>query len=181
MIGDIHGCYTELRELLDLVGATEEDVIVSVGDLVDRGPDSPAVLNFFRERCARGRAIVLMGNHERKHVRQVFSYSQEITRLQFGADYAAAVEWMSHLPYSYEMPECIVVHAALRPGLALAEQKKEVLSGTVAGERELKSALGDKWWHEAYDGQKPVGKVFYDALPASTYSACPRHQSATSA
>src|SRR4051812_41106074 len=125
IIGDIHGCYKELLELLDLVGATDEDIIVSVGDLVDRGPDSAAVLNFFRERCARGRAVVLMGNHERKHVRQVFSYPQEIPRLQFGAEYAAAVEWMSRLPYSHELPECIVVHAALQPGLALAEQKEE--------------------------------------------------------
>src|SRR4051794_14053788 len=58
IIGDIHGCYKELLELLAHVGATDEDILVSVGDLVDRGPDSPAVLNFFRERCARGRAVV---------------------------------------------------------------------------------------------------------------------------
>ncbi|HPH29243.1 MAG TPA: metallophosphoesterase, partial [Pseudomonadota bacterium] len=113
VIGDIHGCYHELQELLQLVGATDDDIIVSVGDLVDRGPDSPAVLKYFQERCAQGRAVVLMGNHERKHVRQVFSYSQEITRLQFAEKYAAAVEWMKNLPYSYETPECIIVHAAL--------------------------------------------------------------------
>ncbi|MFO0576265.1 MAG: metallophosphoesterase [Polyangia bacterium] len=156
VIGDIHGCYGELLELLDRAGATSEDVIVSVGDLVDRGPDSPAVLRFFQERVAQGRAVVLMGNHERKHVRQVFSYSQEITRLQFGEGYPAAVEWMSRLPYSYETPECIVVHAGLVPGVPLAEQKEEVLCGTVSGERELTAALGDRYWHEVYAGPKPV-------------------------
>lgn len=156
VIGDIHGCYDELLELLDRVGATSEDVIVSVGDLVDRGPDSPAVLRFFQERCAQGRAVVLMGNHERKHVRQIFSYSQEITRLQLGAEYAAATEWMSRLPYYYETPECIVVHAALLPGVPLPEQKEEILSGTVAGERELRAALGERHWHEVYAGPKPV-------------------------
>lgn len=156
IIGDIHGCYQELLALLSHVGATDEDILVSVGDLVDRGPDSPAVLRFFQERCARGRAVVLMGNHERKHVRQVFSYSQEITRLQFGPDYAAAVAWMAQLPYSYETPDFVAVHAALRPGLALSAQKEEVLSGTVAGERELQGALAGKWWHEVYDGEKPV-------------------------
>jgi serine/threonine protein phosphatase 1 len=156
VIGDIHGCYTELLELLERAGVTDEDIVVSVGDLVDRGPDSPAVLRYFRERCERGRAVVLMGNHERKHVRQVFSYSQEITRLQFGPDYTSAVEWMSRLPYSFETPECIVVHAALLPGVPLAEQKEEILSGTVSGERELTSALGERYWHEIYAGPKPV-------------------------
>lgn len=156
IIGDIHGCYDELLELLDRAGTTADDIIVSVGDLVDRGPQSPEVWRFFRERCARGRAIVLMGNHERKHVRQVFSYSQEITRLQLGGEYTAATEWMSHLPYYFETPECIVVHAALLPGLPLFEQKEEVLAGTVAGERELKSALGETYWHALYTGPKPV-------------------------
>ena len=56
VIGDIHGCYEELLELLDRTGVTDEDIVVSVGDLVDRGPDSPAVLRYFRERCERGRA-----------------------------------------------------------------------------------------------------------------------------
>lgn len=156
IIGDIHGCYRELHELLACTGATEEDIIVSVGDLVDRGPDSPAVLRFFQERCARGRTIVLMGNHERKHVRQVFSYSQEITRLQFGAQYTAATEWMSHLPYYYETPDFLVVHAALLPGIPIAEQKEEILSGTTAGERELQSALSGRFWNELYQGPKPV-------------------------
>lgn len=156
IIGDIHGCYDELLELLERAGTTSDDVIVSVGDLVDRGPRSPEVLRFFRERCAAGRAVVLMGNHERKHVRQVFSYSQEITRLQFAEEYAAATEWMAKLPYYFETPECIVVHAALQPGVPLAEQKEEVLAGTVAGERELRSVLGETYWHELYTGEKPV-------------------------
>ena len=156
IIGDIHGCFDELMALLSQVGASEEDIVVSVGDLVDRGPDSPRVLQWFVERCARGRAVVLMGNHERKHVRKVFSYSQEITRLQFGAGYDAATAWMATLPYYFETAECVVVHAALRPGLPLAEQKEEVLSGTVAGERELQAALGERFWHELYTGPKPV-------------------------
>lgn len=156
IIGDIHGCYQELCDLLAQVGVTDSDIVVSVGDLVDRGPDSPSVLRYFQERCARGRAVVLMGNHERKHVKQIFSYSQEITRLQLGPQYAAATDWMSRLPYYYETPDCIVVHAALMPGVALSEQREEILSGSISGERELKSALGERYWHEVYAGPKPV-------------------------
>src|SRR5205085_11577113 len=55
IIGDIHGCFTELLELLERVHLTDDDIVVSVGDLVDRGPDSPRVLAYFRERCARGK------------------------------------------------------------------------------------------------------------------------------
>lgn len=156
IIGDIHGCYQELLQLLELVGLADDDIVVSVGDLVDRGPDSPQVLRYFADRVKAGRAVVLMGNHERKHVRQVFSYSQEITRLQFGADYTAAVEWMSHLPYSYETPEFIAVHAALAPQLPLSAQKQEVLAGTVSGEKELQAQLGGAFWHQVYAGPKPV-------------------------
>ena len=43
-----------------------DDSIVSVGDCVDRGPDTPAVLRFFQEMP---NALLIMGNHERKHVR----------------------------------------------------------------------------------------------------------------
>lgn len=64
VIGDIHGCYDELQSLLDKAGLTDEDAIVSVGDCVDRGPGTPAVLRFFQEKP---NAKLIMGNHERKH------------------------------------------------------------------------------------------------------------------
>jgi hypothetical protein len=64
-IGDIHGCWDELRSLLDKVALTDDDVVVSVGDLVDRGPDPASVIDFFRRRPG---AVVVCGNHERKHV-----------------------------------------------------------------------------------------------------------------
>ncbi|MBX7116071.1 MAG: serine/threonine protein phosphatase [Myxococcaceae bacterium] len=153
IIGDIHGCHDELLELCDRVALTASDILVSVGDLVDRGPEPGKVLRFFRERPG---AVVIMGNHERKHVRQVFSFSQEITRLQLGDDYAEAVRWMSRLPYWYETDEIVVVHAALMPGLALSKQRDEVVSGTTSGERELSTALGDRRWYELYQGPKPV-------------------------
>lgn len=153
IIGDIHGCHEELVELLDRVALTSTDVLVSVGDLVDRGPEPGKVVRLFRERPG---SVVLMGNHERKHVRQVFSFSQEITRLQLGEDYAEAVTWMGGLPYSYETEDVLVVHAGLVPGVPLAEQREDVLAGTVAGERELTNALGERRWHELYEGPKPV-------------------------
>lgn len=43
-IGDIHGCLLALNALLDAIQPTPEDTIVTVGDYVDRGPDSRGVL-----------------------------------------------------------------------------------------------------------------------------------------
>jgi serine/threonine protein phosphatase 1 len=153
VIGDIHGCYVELCALLERAAIAADDAIISVGDLVDRGPDPDKVLEFFR---ARPNTIVLMGNHERKHVRRVFSYAQEITRLQLGAAYDEWVTWMSALPYFVELDDAIVVHAGLVPDTPIAEQKQEILCGSTAGEQELDRVLGGARWHERWTGPKPV-------------------------
>jgi serine/threonine protein phosphatase 1 len=153
VIGDIHGCYRELLELLDAAALAADDVVVSVGDLVDRGPESAEVVAWFRARTA---AVVLMGNHERKHVRGVLSYSQEVTRVQLGASYAGDVAWMRSLPYFYETPELRVVHAAMVPGVPLAAQDEAILAGTTSGTAALEALVPGRWWHEAYDDPIPV-------------------------
>lgn len=63
IIGDIHGCYTELLELLTKINFSPEDILISVGDIVDRGPDSEKVVDFFK---STPNAYVVFGNHERK-------------------------------------------------------------------------------------------------------------------
>ncbi|TMQ17161.1 MAG: serine/threonine protein phosphatase [Deltaproteobacteria bacterium] len=154
VVGDIHGCHRELVELCDKLAVIDDDMLISVGDLVDRGPEPAEVVQLFRERR---NSVVLTGNHERKHVRGVFSYAQEITKLQLGAAYAEIVQWMAALPYYLELPDAIIVHAALEPGVPLAAQKQEVLCGSTAGESELETKLGaGRWWHEHYDGARPV-------------------------
>ena len=93
IIGDIHGCYDELQDLLDKAELTSEDQIISIGDMVDRGPKSAESLNFFR---TTPNALSIQGNHERKHVRSFrgqteAAASQVITRAQIGeADYPDA-------------------------------------------------------------------------------------------
>jgi serine/threonine protein phosphatase 1 len=153
VIGDIHGCFVELKRLLVEVGESPDDVLVSVGDLVDRGPESPEVVRYFRERP---NTHVIVGNHERKHIRGIFSYAQEITRLQFGGEYEDAVQWMRSLPYFLELDTAIVVHAALMPERGLTEQKEEILCGSTSGEKELEGLCVGANWYELYAGPKPV-------------------------
>ncbi|MFI6817613.1 metallophosphoesterase family protein [Nonomuraea sp. NPDC050328] len=153
IIGDIHGCFDELLELLEKVDLHPDDLLVSVGDLVDRGPAPGEVIGLFRERP---NSVAVMGNHERKHVRGIFSYAQEITRLQLGDGYAEAVDWMRTLPYYFENDHVRVVHAAIQPGLPLADQREAVLCGSTSGERELATLFPDSHWHDHYQDPKPI-------------------------
>ncbi len=61
-IGDIHGCFLELTELLILIPDT--DNIIFLGDYVDRGPNSLMVIDFVIENINNPRFQFLRGNHE---------------------------------------------------------------------------------------------------------------------
>lgn len=65
-IGDIHGCSRALQSLATLVGFRDEDLLITLGDYVDKGPDVPGVLDWL---CARVRRnpeslVALRGNHD---------------------------------------------------------------------------------------------------------------------
>lgn len=67
-IGDIHGCHDQLETLLDKIWQSEgyDARIITVGDMIDRGPDSSAVLDRLTalQHVARSRLTCLKGNHE---------------------------------------------------------------------------------------------------------------------
>ncbi|NGO15336.1 polynucleotide kinase-phosphatase [Streptomyces sp. HC44] len=74
IIGDIHGCASELESLLGKLGYLdgvhpEGRTAVFVGDLVDRGPDTPGVLRRVMSMVASGDALCVPGNHENKYGR----------------------------------------------------------------------------------------------------------------
>ena len=70
IVGDIHGEIDALESLLGHLGYRADGdhpqgrMLVFVGDLVDRGPDSPAVIERVRALVLRGRALCILGNHE---------------------------------------------------------------------------------------------------------------------
>lgn len=79
VIGDVHGCLPELMELMAKLGypadpaheSWPDRTLLFLGDLVDRGPDSPGVLKLVMELAARGRAICVPGNHDARLVRKL--------------------------------------------------------------------------------------------------------------
>jgi len=76
IIGDVHGCYDELRELLGLLGYQDDATsgmrhpdgrrVIFVGDLVDRGPGVVEVIDLARAMVAAGQAFCAPGNHDVK-------------------------------------------------------------------------------------------------------------------
>ena len=92
LIGDVHGCYDELvdllRELGYEVGGTREKPEVRapegrraifLGDLVDRGPDSPGVLRLAMAMVESGAALCIPGNHEIKLLRKLRGKNVKLT------------------------------------------------------------------------------------------------------
>ena len=63
-IGDIHGCLTALETLLGFVQPQADDLIITLGDYVDRGPDSRGVLDLLIALLWQGQLIPLRGNHD---------------------------------------------------------------------------------------------------------------------
>ncbi|MDB9741225.1 metallophosphoesterase [Akkermansiaceae bacterium] len=68
-IGDIHGCYKALDTMLELVQPSTDDLIITLGDYVDRGPDSSIVIATLLKLKQTHNYIHLMGNHEIQMIR----------------------------------------------------------------------------------------------------------------
>jgi len=158
IIGDIHGCYEEFIELLDKCSLSDNDEIIALGDIIDRGPDSPQVLEFF---SSRQNVRSIMGNHERKHIRSYLgklrpALSQIITERQFSEHgYKKMVDFIGDFPIYIELDNALLIHGLYEPGLKLKDQKENVLIGTMSGETYFLEKYHEPWYH-LYDGDKPV-------------------------
>jgi len=165
VIGDIHGCWTELQALLDKAGPAADELILAVGDLVNRGPDSPRVLAFFRDTP---NAVSLRGNHEERHLeaqrgRAPLGLAHELARLQWGErDDRAACRTMAAYPRARVLEDALVVHACWGPGRPLERQRGDVLTGLPGGLERLWTRFA-RPWYELYDGERPliVGHLDY--------------------
>jgi serine/threonine protein phosphatase 1 len=63
-IGDIHGCFTALTTLAEFVPFHVEDTLITLGDHVDRGPDTRSVIDWLIAWREKGNLVALRGNHE---------------------------------------------------------------------------------------------------------------------
>ncbi len=130
-VGDVHGCIDELKDLLMACGQHDDDQVILVGDLVAKGPDSQAVVQFARE----SRFAAVLGNHD-DHVLQLRDRAPKSAKRAEHAQVAqslsvADVAWLQALPLYLELPHSelpvVAVHGGLLPGVPLAEQPRKYL------------------------------------------------------
>ena len=139
IIGDVHGCFDELSELLALLGYQADFVagmrhpgrrVVFVGDLVDRGPKILETVTLAREMVASGQAFCVPGNHDNKLLRYLrgnpvhIGHGLETSIAQIEAlpraeraDWIAAYEqFVATLPSHLILDEgrLVVAHAGIR-------------------------------------------------------------------
>lgn len=128
LIGDVHGCSSELKRLLDAV-VRPNDYVVIVGDLVNKGPDSPGVLDIVRKRGIRA----VRGNHDDQALAawRAWRAGEPIPKRKKHAWVAGVAEQLmtvlKDLPFTLELEgyEATVVHAGLVPGVPLKKQHLE--------------------------------------------------------
>ncbi len=127
VIGDVHGCYEELKELLELCHASDTDICpIFVGDLVWKGPYNAEVIKLVRKLdcyCVRGNADELAMLSWQRYLErdgELNNKSRWLTELS-----NEDIEWMFTLPYSLSLPsrDIIIVHAGLVPGVDMTDQR----------------------------------------------------------
>ena len=122
-IGDVQGCFDELRALLTKVQFAKRDRLWFVGDLVNRGPKSLDVLRFVRDLGER--AVVVLGNHDLHLVTQHEGFAKPrkddtFTDVLEAPDRRELVDWLRARPLMHVEADHAMVHAGLLPQWSIA-------------------------------------------------------------
>ncbi|KAA2264213.1 polynucleotide kinase-phosphatase [Solihabitans fulvus] len=194
IIGDVHGCRSELETLLASLGyLLDRDAdgravgarhplgrtAVFVGDLVDRGPDTPGVLRLVMGMVAAGTALCVSGNHENKLIRALdgrqvtVSHGLAESLAQLAGEpeefRAAARDFMYGLVSHYRLDggRLVVAHAGLKEeyhGRASGRVRSFCLYGETTGETDEYGLPVRHPWANEYRG---AASVVYGHTPVS--------------
>lgn len=136
-IGDIHGCRAALESLWSAISPTSEDTVVTLGDYVDRGPDSKGVIDLLIEYGKQCKLVAIQGNHEEMMLNVLREKLPPHRWLQFGGvdtlDSYGFVGDLKVIPEShlaffksmvnyYETDQHIFIHANYDPALPMDKQ-----------------------------------------------------------
>ncbi|WRZ90012.1 polynucleotide kinase-phosphatase [Streptomyces sp. NBC_01007] len=187
IVGDIHGCASELETLLGKLGYVdgahpEGRTAVFIGDLVDRGPDSPGVLRRVMSMVGSGNALCVPGNHENKlgrylkgrNVQHSHGLAETIEQLDRESDeFRATVrEFVDGLVSHYVLDagRLVVCHAGLPEkyhGRTSGRVRSHALYGDTTGETDEFGLPVRYPWAEDYRGR---AAVVYGHTPVPTAS-----------
>jgi predicted phosphodiesterase len=168
-VGDIHGCYDELRELLAILQPETGDILVSLGDVVRKGPFPDHCLDLWRER----EYLAVLGNNEKKLLDRA---TNPLRRIMPGPDGRVLrrrdlVEYMSGWPLVVDFPHLRVsaVHGGFLPGTTVSADSVERQRDFAYRLRFVRKKgrswefvpkgeerKGDSLWSDVYDGDRFV-------------------------
>lgn len=142
VVGDVHGCVRELSLLVETLDPGPNDLVLFVGDLVRKGPDSKGVVEFVR-RHDNMRSV--RGNNEDKLI------TDRATLERFDAD---DLTYLESLPVAISIDDALVVHGGVYSTRPLAEQSVQDLLTC----RSIPAANGydGPFWFESYEGPPRV-------------------------
>ena len=141
-IGDIHGCSAALESIIDSINPSDDDVIVTLGDYVDRGPDTPGVLDqliALRRRC---KLVPLLGNHDQVMLAAIFGKIAPKLWMEMDGDKTVEAygsirdippehtDFLSACELCVETDSHIFMHACYNPNLELEKQSIDDLLWT---------------------------------------------------
>jgi serine/threonine protein phosphatase 1 len=141
VVGDVHGCIDELRTLWDRLDPVPADLVVFVGDLVRKGPDSVAAVEFVADRP---NAVSVLGNNEAK-----------LLAGRVEPDWAPAVtDAVAEFPLAISWDDALAVHGGVHPTRPLVEHDRTDLLEM----RAVPPGNGydGPFWFECYDGPPRV-------------------------
>jgi serine/threonine protein phosphatase 1 len=122
VIGDVHGCYHTLSELIAEHWNPESDFLVQVGDLINKGPHSALCYKLMRKLQKRYpyQVFVLKGNHEVRYLTYQGlpgrSASIDKTKKDFirnEVNLRKLHKWLQDLPYKWETPNILITHGGI--------------------------------------------------------------------
>ncbi len=155
IIGDVHGCASELEKLVKAAEISKEDDLIAVGDLICKGPDSRSVMQWAMSmpnlRC-------VLGNHEARLLGRWIagevpkpSSSDEKTIQQIGDCFEKSMSFIESWPLYLKGDGLCVVHAGIDPRIPkLAEQSRQDLL-TIRIPEGM-----DIPWYEAYTKERLI-------------------------
>ncbi|MBF0283549.1 MAG: symmetrical bis(5'-nucleosyl)-tetraphosphatase [Magnetococcales bacterium] len=183
-IGDVHGCHAQLLELLARIAFRPgRDRLWFVGDLINRGPDSLAVLRFVRE--LGDDATVILGNHESRALGGLAGspspiFKQHMKYLLDAPDLDEIHAWLKGLRFFHRdrALNWSMVHGGIHPhwSLAEAEARSEALAVVLSrGENEPIAAMlrgGGDLPAEEPPASDPMERLRYNAAVFTRIRLC---------
>jgi hypothetical protein len=164
-IGDVHGCIDELQDLLRECDYRPGDLVVFLGDLVSKGPDSISVVKMAREIGAIG----IRGNHDFEVIRWHQAIKSGVDPPVVGSEHFhiasclsdADMKWMYSLPWYISSKElgALFVHAGFVSGIRLAKQNPRLMMNmrSILPDGTVTSKFFNNWpWARLWDGPQTV-------------------------